>query len=273
MQNTIEKEINMEERKSIMLGIMDIVDDFCRLNGLHYTLSGGSMLGAIRHNGFIPWDDDIDICMPRNDYEIFASSFNPKNTCSNIELESLADNNQFYLPYAKVVDKRTVLIEDGDWSNPMNVGIDVFPLDNCYDSFADSCKYIDSFKKYYWLKNFKLIKFSKKRKIWKNAALFICKVLTIGISRNKIAKSISKKAKSRSNISSAYISEIVNNAYGYKEIFPTDWFEEYEDVLFENRHYLVSKKYKEILAQVFGNYMELPPIEKRVNHNAISFWG
>lgn len=263
-------EIGIEERKSIMLTIMDSVDAFCKEKGIRYTLAGGSMLGAIRHKGYIPWDDDIDICMHREEYEKFITTFN--TNYENIELQCLATNKDFYLPYGKVVDNRTILIEDDDWDNPMHVGIDVFPLDNCFDSLERSYKYIDSFKKYYWLKNFKLIKVSKNRKLWKNVVLVGGKVITIGISRNVIARLLSIKAQQRNNSPSNYIAEIVNNAYGHREVFPAKWFTEFEEVEFEGRYYLASKNYKEILTQVFGNYLELPPVENRINHNAISFW-
>ena len=102
------KEITLEEQKDIMKNIMKKFHAFCEENGLMYYLTGGTLLGAVRHKGFIPWDDDIDVCMPRSDYEKMLDIFN--SSVKDFYVISVRDRNKgYYLPFAKIVAPNTCL--------------------------------------------------------------------------------------------------------------------------------------------------------------------
>lgn len=131
------KEITkIDELKFISYNILKFVADFCEINNIKYYLFAGTLLGAIRHEGFIPWDDDIDIAIPRDDYEKFIIEFD-RNNDVNYKVLSIENSNKYYLPYAKVIDNRTLLFEDGKESMPIGVFIDIFPLDSIPDK---SCR-------------------------------------------------------------------------------------------------------------------------------------
>ena len=104
------KQISLAEQKEILLGILIDVDTFCKANNLQYFLACGSLIGAVRNNGFIPWDDDIDIFMKRDDYERFIRIYN-SDVNKQYYVVSRETNKDFYLPYAKVNDNRTTLRE------------------------------------------------------------------------------------------------------------------------------------------------------------------
>ena len=112
MQNYKNK-ITLEELKSLQMNILDYVDSFCKENNIRYSLCGGSLIGAIRHKGYIPWDDDIDIMMPRPDYDKFLALFN-KNADSRYCAINYLTDKEFYQPFSKIVDTSTVLIISSD---------------------------------------------------------------------------------------------------------------------------------------------------------------
>ena len=132
------KEIGIEELKSLQVDILKKIHSFCEEKNLRYFIAYGSLIGAIRHKGYIPWDDDIDIVMPRKDYDLFINSFN--GNVDNLHVLCPENTPSYYTPYANVCDKRTILDEFHLTHFGIDVGvkIDVFPLDNVPE---DSCQY------------------------------------------------------------------------------------------------------------------------------------
>ena len=121
------KTVTSEEQKAIMLDLLQKTADFCEKNNIRYFLCGGTLIGAIRHKGFIPWDDDIDISMPRPDYDRFISLFNkPENYYQVICMEN---NKKYGFPFAKVHDTRTFVDELQYAKDQFGVYIDIFPID------------------------------------------------------------------------------------------------------------------------------------------------
>ena len=121
-------QITSLELRRIQLDLLIAFDKFCAANELHYSLDYGTLLGAVRHQGFIPWDDDIDISMPRPDYDRFLSL--TKNGLGIYEVRSGEYTPGYFYPIAKMIDPRTILVEHtiGD-AHIMGVYLDIFPLD------------------------------------------------------------------------------------------------------------------------------------------------
>ena len=137
------KTISTEELKRIQLDILLVFHDFCIENGLEYSLFAGTLIGAVRHKGYIPWDDDIDICMTRPNYEKFIHSFNGHFPNYYVAAPELDWN--YYAPYANVCDNRTLLLEGKNGHNGQEIGvkIDIFPIDGCTSSltgYLELCK-------------------------------------------------------------------------------------------------------------------------------------
>ena len=121
------RQISADELKEIQLNLLNNIDHFCKSNGIQYFLAYGTLIGAIRHDGFIPWDDDIDIAMPRPDYDRFIKKFNAYSKDYQVEDYSITDN--YPTPFAKVIDTRTEMRMTLYNQRSSGVYIDVFPID------------------------------------------------------------------------------------------------------------------------------------------------
>ena len=138
------KEISStSEMREIQLKMMDCIHHFCIKNKIKYSLAFGSLLGAVRHKGFIPWDDDIDIMMLRSDYELFVNTFNCYN--SNYKVYDYRKDTQYYYAFAKVCDERTLRIESSKVQG-LGVFIDVFPIDYYADTEKEAKRIIKKAK-------------------------------------------------------------------------------------------------------------------------------
>lgn len=265
------KMISLEEQKMLLLEIMDEVDRFCRMNEINYFLLGGSLIGAVRHKGFIPWDDDIDIGMLREDYNKFVTKF-PYHNNKRYKLLSLETDNKYSYPFGKVIDTKTQLNEAIDHSDDLGIYVDVFPIDNCLSDYKETCKFLKRVIKYRWIRNAKIIQIGR-RTIIKNIVLILAKAITVTISRRQISEKISKIAQKFKDSNSKYVGQLSGNVYGIKEIWLRDWLKELIPVEFEGRFYFIPKEYHSVLTATFGNYMQLPPEEKRISHHDFEvFW-
>lgn len=253
------KNLSMEEVKKIELEILNFFHDFCEENNLKYYLAFGTLLGAVRHKGFIPWDDDIDIYMPRDDYEKFIKIFYDKY--NQLSILCVDNNVQYYLQYAKLVKNGTVILDN---LYQFGICIDVFPLDNLLNDYK---------------KSLFLIKVVNLLRIIKDSKLFCYNKITIKNIIHKIFKYIFFFIPTRylvvkiNNLSKKYKREIDSKYVGYvasatkKPVLRREWFKERVLLDFENYKFWAPKEWNKVLENSYGNYMILPPENKRINHS------
>ncbi|GLU98391.1 LicD family protein [Megamonas funiformis] len=266
------KKISLEKIKKIELDILINFDNFCKENDLKYYLSGGTLLGAIRHKGFIPWDDDIDVCMPRKDYEKLIKIF-PDKLKNKYVLKSIERRN-FMSPFAKIIDIRTIIdlkYVENKFEN--SLWIDIFPVDGLPSNKNEV-------KKIYMKVNFYrklLILNSSKFKIRKGMLLRqIFKVFVILIAKLINAKAIVKKiesiALSNKYDKSEYVGAVTWGLYGIGERMKKSEFEKVIYVDFEGYKFPVFSCWDSYLRGLYNDYMKLPPIEKRKTHDMKAYY-
>lgn len=250
MSNFIKPEI-LKKLHEVQLDMLKDVHNFCAENNITYFLIGGTLLGAVRHKGFIPWDDDIDIAMPRGDYDKFIKTFQAAFT-EKYFLQTVYTDKAYGRDFAKIRKNNTVFLEE----------VDAHVSERHHGIFLDVFVLEERPQKPSWWQNIK----------WRLSATIdsylVCKRGKIKISLNKkILGIFSEKylAKKRDSLRKGKGDFYYIPFVGNKEK------EKYSPVLmeFEGENRFVPAGYDEILSSQYGDYMTLPPVEKRVTHNPV----
>ncbi len=264
-ERNMEQELSADEIKKILVEILVVVDRFCRENKLIYFLTGGTLLGAVRHKGFIPWDDDIDIAMPRESYERLLRTFN-RNRKDHYRIIDVSNTKNYYLQFAKVIDNQTVWHEEFAKAIDIGVYVDIFPLDYIGSDYAKAKALNKQTEFYRKLLRAKVYGWYGTRKWYRNLMAMSFSVLPI--STKTIIKKIDKLSRSyEKDSNSKYAAVMVFMAYGEREIMESKWFSKIIELPFENHTFCAPAEYDSVLESLYGDYMELPPLKKRVTHH------
>ena len=255
------RELSFREVQLTELEILCFFDKLCEKNNLKYYLTGGTLLGAIRHKGFIPWDDDIDICMPRKDYE---------------QLLTLSLNSDRYIlqnyifgnlkrAITKIVDVKTHT--SGLLEEDIHLWIDIFPIDGLPDE-KDKVKAI--YRKTYLYRKLLYVcgaKLGLGRNIVKKHVLYFLKpIVNTFLGIDKIIENFNKLSAIYSYEKFNYVGCIVGGIHGLGERMPKSEFEKAIKVEFENYRFPTFSCWESYLNNCYGDYMKLPPVEERKSH-------
>ena len=265
--------LSASEMQNIEYEILCEFDKVCRKSNYRYTLAGGSLLGAVRHQGFIPWDDDIDVAMPREDYNKFLETYN--NESSHYKLINIYNNENYGFLHARLYDDRTIMIEDvvNRKNAQYGVFIDIFPVDNLGSTYQEA---LNSFNKNKILKNILIASnwskysFSKTRSIIYEPIRLVFYLISRFYDPNKLAKKLDSSFQSAGggdNYKGIYC-----GLYKQKEIFGKDIYDNLITLKFENNMFSCLTNYDKYLRQFFGNYMQLPSIDKRNSHHTFKVY-
>ena len=262
------REFTDQDILRVGLEIMDEVHAFCVEHHLIYFLAYGTLLGAIRHNGYIPWDDDIDILMPRKDYEYFISHFDN----DHYGVISIENNKHYPLSYAKAYDKKSKKIEIARSFSKIDIGfnIDVIPMD-CVSSEEEYIKLRKKSKGLALKARFGIVKVNPKESLKQFIKFFITLPLGWGNHRRavKLDRYFRKHHKGEDKL---YGVNIIYDGYDINYCFPINWVEEVKLKEFEGREYYVPTHYDEILKIMFADYMKFPPKEEQVTHHGFKVY-
>lgn len=261
------KELTLKELQSENLKILKDVHGWCAANGVEYSVGYGTLIGAIRHKGFIPWDDDIDIVMPREHYTRFCKEYKS----DRYRFESPENSDECYLAFGRVYDDSVTITETMvPWHNgESGVWIDVFPVDFVSDNQAEFMSYKEKLQKM-WRKTAwgrqALKGFDFKKSVSFNLKLFIKKLLTInGLSLKCQITRFIEDTRSITKENSGHWSQLAC-LDGY-EWHRSEDFSSTQLMPFEDTEVMVMNGYDRVLRECYGDYMQLPPEEHRVGHS------
>jgi lipopolysaccharide cholinephosphotransferase len=243
-----------------LLEIMKIFHDTCEKNGIIYYMLGGTMLGSVRHKGFIPWDDDMDVGVPREDYEkllrLPANSFP-----DNIRIKTPYNSSDLIFPYSKIMNIDTTLVEDRLDGITEGIYIDIFPLDGAGNSYKlAKMRYIC----YYWKQGllYNNQDHGDKKSVLRRMVQRYARLKNTRLLYNNVERHMKKKSFNESSIVGNY-----PGAWGFKEFMEKNIFGKPTLYDFENHKFFGSENADKYLKSLYGDYMQLPPIGKRKSHH------
>ena len=257
----------METHKEKLVAMFKWFHELCETENITYYAICGTALGAIRHNGFIPWDDDIDVGIPRPDYERLLTLTHQINGKSKYYIEKPLENKDYIYPFTKIYDTSTTLIEKTRNDLKRGIYIDVFPLDGIGNSVEEGIKNYKTIKKLRYLHG---IAYCCKFPKTKNIKILIQKYL--GFIIRVFAKEswfINQMQTRLININYNQNKYIINAFGGWheKEISKREWLGTPKLQKFEGLDICCPEDCHSYLTGIYGDYMQLPPEEERVTHH------
>lgn len=264
--------LTLRELQLAELNILTAFDSFCRQHGLKYSLVGGTLLGAIRHKGFIPWDDDVDVGMPRPDYEKFFSMLKENNFVlpTQDSLVLIPDRGEdAKLPYLKLTDTNIYINSKGGQVTK-NIWIDIFPADGFPADDKQAWKLFKKLRGYRRIMFYSINNGSTKRS-WRKVAAKFYRVYAKCYGIKRALKNMQKAVANYSYDTSEYIGCLVWGMYGVGERLNRDSYSNLIDVEFESHQFCAIKNYDEYLTGIYGDYMTPPPENKRGSHYIIAY--
>lgn len=248
--------INIEEKKQLMLDMLVEIDTFCREKDIKYFLAGGTLIGAVRHKGFIPWDDDIDIFLPWQDYQKLMKVFQETKRYGILGFGT-AEINDFPDPFAKVVDKRTLIDEDIGTVRKVNpLCIDVFPLIGLPEESKERYAFFERYKEL-------------NRQIWQEFYATNGRTDLFSLWFPKQKEFLSKY-----DFDKASHVGVLGTAYGEKDCTTRQVYKETIRMPFEDIEVNVPMGYQEYLDNLYGKDWEKIPEEgkRKTHHNTSFYW-
>lgn len=271
------KQLTLKELQQFSLAILKDVAGFCERNGIRYSLGYGTLLGAVRHKGFIPWDDDVDIMMPREDYERFREIYKSEKY-SFIDSRNTSD---CYIAFGRVCEtERTLSVSYIPWiKRDVGVWIDIFPIDRVPDDMETFKRLYDSL---YLLMRFNIG--IRKAHTISSSRFSLCRRLKIWLLKktnprlikrdpSDLVKDMNTMIRLTSPKEGHHWSQLCCPEAGTCEFFTDEEINEYVRLPFEDSEFFAWKGYDNILRDSYGDYMALPPEDRRKPlQNYITFY-
>lgn len=254
--------ITLRELRETELELLKHFAAFCRRENITFFLSNGTLLGAVKYGGFIPWDDDIDVLVPRRDYERLISIY-PDS--ARYRLFSCSRCACYRFPFAKLCDMTTEKREENvDNGLPLGVDIDIFPLDSWATDACRQARKMERQRK--WLTFFKCrraISVNPLKRLVKSTVLRLGRPLCAPMARrmDRLA------GKQGTGHGPSYLGCVVWCIYGRREILPAEVFSSAVSVCFEGEQFPAPVGYEQYLHSLYGDYLSDPPETERVSHH------
>lgn len=267
----MKEQLTMQQTQAISLEILRTVADICEAQNLRYALIYGTLIGAIRHHDYIPWDDDVDIMMPRPDYDkLLAYLDDHISEYPNLKVFNRQTCKDYPYMITRISDDRYVIEMENEKPYGMGVFIDIYPYDGLGVTKEEAVRY--------GLKGDRLSSLcyqasrdhfametttSPLRKLLKFPVYLIAKLC----GKDFFQKKLEKLARVKDYDTSEYVGCVIWLSWGEKDIFPRKWFDETIIMPFGKYSFRVPKEYDAVLRHEYGDYMQLPPEKDRIGHH------
>ena len=261
---------DIREIQQMELGIMEYIHETCQKIGVKYFLAYGSLIGAVRHKGFIPWDDDMDICMLREDYEKLQD-YLIANPDERYEVMSYKNNLNYVYPFMKVQDNHTYLLEeDVRIDSNMGIYVDIFPVDGYEDDSVFKDKMTRLIKKRQ-LSCYTFKGITNTKSLLNSLIRYISVIIFYFTNTNKYIRGIDELAQSRKVDDYELVDYLIYKDMN-KPVWKREWLKQTITGVFEGKEFMIPKNYHEILTSDYGDYTQLPPVELRFSHHDFQLW-
>lgn len=261
---------DINELRRIQIEILDEIALFCNKNDITYFLSYGTLLGAVRHKGYIPWDDDIDLIMLRKDYDKFNKLYINNDKFYKLSYDT---NKDYWISFMKFCKRDTLCVELGAIKlNNLGINIDIFPFDYIPENKFKMNMQYKSMKLNRIIYSIKTHSLSSFNGLKTNILFAIAKPFCLIFPLSFINKRIDKIARKYNNNPSKKMECLITINNGKREILDASIFSDTVDVLFEGKYYKAPIKTKDYLVATFGDYMKLPPISEQTTHHTFDVY-
>lgn len=258
------KTIDSEELKLIQVKILDDIDAFCKKHDIKYSISYGTLIGAVRHKGYIPWDDDIDIIMPRPDYEKFTKLYKS----SDYEFLECSITPGYLYAFGKVIDRSTLLIEPNKYNySDMGVYVDVFPVDGLPQDKSERERHLKRANGLAHIVTLKSLNSKYPMGVAQRMKYIVLQAVLSVIPMSRFVSWQNRIAQRYPFDTSEFVSVLTTRHISSSGLIKKSYFNSYVDLEFEKRSYRSIAGYDEYLTTIYGDYMKLPPEEKRNTHH------
>lgn len=265
------QELTIKETQQISLEILHTVAEICEEQQIRYALIYGTLIGAVRHHGYIPWDDDVDIMMPRPDYERFLEYMKQHvNNYPNLRVFNREECPEYPYMITRISDDRYRIRMENEKPFGMGVFIDIYPYDGLGMTKKEAVSYglkgdrlsslcYQATRQHFAFETTK----SRLRKVIKYPVYLVSRLIGKDFFQNRLQKLAGIKDYDRSE----YVGCVIWLSWGEKDIFPRSWFDETIRMPFDKYEFRVPKEYDRVLRHEYGDYMQLPPEKDRVGHH------
>lgn len=266
----MEQLLSKKETQRLLIEMLDLLAEYFQKHNLRYYLVGGTLLGAVRHQGFIPWDDDIDLGMPRPDYDRFLELVKEEPIADYLKVISDVDHT-FFNPYCQILDTRTRLEKESEkylqkGRVVLNLFIDIFPQDGWPENKREAERLSRKMKCMRYMLLTSRARMGKGVNFIRMIAKlpFILLMRIVGYQR--VLDRMNRIARKYDYDSSKYVGAITYGIYGVGERCEREKVVAFDELTFEGKKYKGPGCWDQYLRQIYGNYWEVPPKEMQIDH-------